>query len=155
MSTSDHAKVVTKPPFIFLASVAVGLGIHRLWPASFGLPERALWLLGAVVVLLAILLAATSLIQFRRGDQNPDPQTPTPSLYTDGVYAWSRNPIYISVALLQSGIALLVDIPGILILVTPALFLIHYGVVIPEEAYLEKRFGKDFQEYRLSVRRWL
>ena len=33
--------------------------------------------------------------------------------------------------------------------------MIHYGVIIPEENYLEKEFGKDYLEYKKSVRRWL
>ena len=155
MKDNDHARVITKPPLIFLIAVLVGWGIHWIWPAAFSLTRSTSWLLGGAAIVLAVLLAAWSLIRFRRGEQNPDPQTPTPSLYTDGPYARSRNPIYVALAVLQVGIALIANIPWILLMVIPALMIVHFGIVIPEEAYLEERFGDNFREYRARVRRWI
>lgn len=155
MPGSDHARVITKPPFIFLAAVVAGWGLDKLWPGTFGLSRSSYWTLGGASIAVALALAAWSLSRFRRGEQNPDPQTPTPSLYTDGPYAWSRNPIYVAVAILQAGIALVLDIPWILLMVIPAIIIVHFGVVIPEETYLEERFGDGFRQYRTRVRRWI
>ena len=44
---------------------------------------------------------------------------------------------------------------GILILAVPLAITIHYGVVLREEAYLERRFGDAYRDYKARVRRWL
>ena len=45
--------------------------------------------------------------------------------------------------------------PWILILTLPLAIIIRYGVVAREEAYLERRFGDAYRDYKVRVRRWL
>ena len=56
---------------------------------------------------------------------------------------------------LGSGIGLVVRSPWILILTLPVAFTMRYGVVAREEAYLERRFGDAYRDYKARVRRWL
>ena len=53
------------------------------------------------------------------------------------------------------GIGLVVRSPSILLLAVPLAITIHYGVVVREEAYLERRFGDAYREYKARVGRWL
>ena len=74
---------------------------------------------------------------------------------TTGIHGWSRNPIYLGMFLVYLGIGLVVRSPSILLLAVPLAITIHYGVVVREEAYLERRFGDAYREYKARVGRWL
>ncbi len=76
-------------------------------------------------------------------------------LVTGGIHGWSRNPIYIGMFLIYAGIGIAAGSPWILILALPLAIILHYGVVPREEAYLERRFGDAYRDYRARVRRWL
>jgi protein-S-isoprenylcysteine O-methyltransferase Ste14 len=65
------------------------------------------------------------------------------------------NPIYIALALIHVGLALLADSAWALVLLAPALAIVRLGVIAPEEAYLATRFGDAFAAYTARVRRWL
>jgi protein-S-isoprenylcysteine O-methyltransferase Ste14 len=80
---------------------------------------------------------------------------PTRALVTTGVHGWSRNPIYLGLFLVYGGIGLAARSPWALILTLPLAITIRYGVVAREEAYLERRFGKAYRDYKARVRRWL
>jgi protein-S-isoprenylcysteine O-methyltransferase Ste14 len=80
---------------------------------------------------------------------------PTRTLVTTGIHGRSRNPIYLGMLLVYGGIGLTVRSPWILILGLPLAVTIRYGVVAREEAYLKRRFGDAYRDYKARVRRWL
>jgi protein-S-isoprenylcysteine O-methyltransferase Ste14 len=74
---------------------------------------------------------------------------------TTGIHGWTRNPIYLGLFLVYGGIGIAARSPWTLILTLPLAFTIRYGVVGREEAYLERRFGDAYRDYKARVRRWL
>ena len=74
---------------------------------------------------------------------------------TTGIHGWTRNPIYLGMFLMYGGIGMAVRSPWILILALPLAIAIRYGVVAREEAYLERRFGDAYRDYKARVRRWV
>jgi len=80
---------------------------------------------------------------------------PTRALVTTGIHGWSRNPIYLGMFLIYGGIGIVVRSPWILILLLLLAITMRYGVVAREEAYLERRFGDAYRDYKARVRRWL
>ena len=77
------------------------------------------------------------------------------SLQTTGIYSVSRNPMYLSLLLIYTGLAFLIGNWWNIILL-PLLFLVVQEYVIKrEEKYLERRFGQEYLNYKLKVRRWL
>ena len=68
---------------------------------------------------------------------------------------FSRNPMYIALTLLYLGIAIYFGLVWALLLLPFALATIHYGVIIREESYLERKFGEDYLAYKSRVRRWI
>jgi protein-S-isoprenylcysteine O-methyltransferase Ste14 len=80
---------------------------------------------------------------------------PTSALVSTGVHGWSRNPIYVGLFLIYVGVGLAVRSVWALILTLPLAITIRYGVVAREEAYLERRFGDVYRDYKRRVRRWL
>jgi protein-S-isoprenylcysteine O-methyltransferase Ste14 len=77
------------------------------------------------------------------------------SLVTGGIHGWSRNPIYVGMFLIYGGIGVASQSLWTLILALPLAISLRYGVVAREEAYLERRFGDAYRDYKARVGRWL
>ena len=151
----DRPDVVAPPPFIFLGAVAVGLLFQALLPARlFGnaVPAR---MFGGVLVLVGLTLSTLVVRYFRRAGTPVSPRYASRQLVASGPYRFSRNPDYVGQALTVVGLALLFDIPWVLIAIVPAWLLVRYGVVAREEEYLQALFGEEYARYRRRVRRWL
>ncbi|MFA5862769.1 MAG: isoprenylcysteine carboxylmethyltransferase family protein, partial [Candidatus Thermoplasmatota archaeon] len=83
------------------------------------------------------------------------PDRPSTKIVSHGVYARTRNPIYVGFALITAGVAFLADSLWALAAVPIGLALIHAFVVVREERYLERKFGEEYLAYKRLVRRWL
>ncbi|HDS1779849.1 TPA: isoprenylcysteine carboxylmethyltransferase family protein [Pseudomonas putida] len=116
------------------------------------------WLLVATGALLfaagaVMMLAAAGL--FRRLGTNIPPSRPTTLIATTGPYRWTRNPMYLGMALVYAGIAVCFDGAIALALLPLVLIVIQRQVIAREERYLEAKFGDDYRRYKAKVRRWL
>jgi protein-S-isoprenylcysteine O-methyltransferase Ste14 len=146
--------VIARPPLIYLGFLSGGLALDVFWPSRiFATPLGIV--VGVVVVALGAGLLAWSVATFRRAGTPVQTRRPTAVLVTAGPYRFSRNPIYIALALIHVGLALLADSAWALVLLAPALAIVRLGVIAPEEAYLATRFGDAFAAYTARVRRWL
>ncbi len=152
----DTPGVVAPPPLLFLGALAIGLAIDfGLLRLPTGLPRLLRIGAGAVLAGAAVALAAGAFGQFRRAGTAVEPWHPSTALMTGGVYRFTRNPIYLALALLYAGAALAADSGVALVLLPPLLAVVQIGVVSREERYLERKFGDEYRRYRASVRRWL
>jgi protein-S-isoprenylcysteine O-methyltransferase Ste14 len=151
----DHANVVVLPPLLYLGSLAAAVAAQWVvdLPLPFGPALRRP--LGAALLVGGIALGVAFARAFARTGQDRNPNTPTPSLITTGLYRYSRNPAYVSLTAIQVGIGLLVDNGWVLVALIPVLGVMHYGVILREEAYLERRFGDEYSRYKARVRRWV
>ena len=130
-------------------------GLARLLPAPLGLPGNMFIATGAFTA--GSLLIALAIVTFRRAHTTLDPRAPERSstLVTHGVFALSRNPIYVGFALWLLALALYLEnasaIAGV------AAFVLYMQLVqIPaEESALRAHFGDAFENYRQKTRRWL
>jgi protein-S-isoprenylcysteine O-methyltransferase Ste14 len=153
----DSARVKLPPPLVFLGALLVGLvlghlvGNPRVPLLSHSLQNLLGWL--AIVLGAGTGLSGASL--FRRVGTELKPWKPSTALVTDGVFRWTRNPMYLGMALLYAGIALVVDSLVALLLLIPVVLVIQREVIEREEAYLETRFGDRYRAYRATVRRWI
>jgi len=108
-----------------------------------------------VLLITGISLSLSALWLFQRSGQEPEPWKPSPNLIGRGPYRFSRNPIYLSMVLLQSAFGLVFDNLWIVMLALPALLVVHYTAVLPEERYLVDRFGDAYSRYTAAVPRYL
>ncbi len=153
---SGGARVRVPPPLVFLVGIGGGalLGAFiRPLPAPFG--RSADLALASVLALFGLFMILGALRWFRRTGQEPQPWTPSPELIAQGPYRFSRNPIYIGMALLQSSLGLVFDNVWIVLLAASALIVVHYTAVLPEERYLAERFGDAYFRYAATVPRYL
>jgi protein-S-isoprenylcysteine O-methyltransferase Ste14 len=83
------------------------------------------------------------------------PGEPATALVTAGPYRFTRNPVYIGFVLVYFGLSIVLTSVWVLLLLAPVLVILQRGVVKPEEAYLERKFGDAYRAYEARVPRWL
>ena len=151
------AGVITRPPFLYLACLILGLVLDRMMRLPLTLPKTALvrWSAGGGLILLGVAIFAGGVRNFFRAATPVPSNQPVRALVTTGIHGWSRNPIYVGMFLLYAGIGLVARSAWVLILTLPLAITLRYGVVAREEAYLERRFGDAYRDYKARVRRWL
>ena len=151
---NDSPEVLLFPPLIPLAMLAVGAALQWLLPFGWPAPpwQIAIGLILALAGLAVVLLGVHAL---RRHGTNVRPTQPTLAIATDGIFAWTRNPIYVGGIALSAGIALALGLTWALLLHPFGILLLHRGVVLREERYLARKFGKAYRSYQATVRRYL
>jgi protein-S-isoprenylcysteine O-methyltransferase Ste14 len=157
VTDTETAGVITRPPLLFLAPLVIGFVLDRLLPLPVPIPGIDLvhWIIGGSLILIGLALAASGIRNFSRARTSFLSIKPTRALVTTGIHGWTRNPIYLGMFLIYGGIGVAAQSPWILILALPLAITIRLGVVAREEAYLERRFGDAYRDYKARVRRWL
>jgi protein-S-isoprenylcysteine O-methyltransferase Ste14 len=149
--------ILTRPLFLYFACLILGLVLDGVLPLPPVLRETTLvrWTVGGGLILLGVAIAAAGIRNFSRSATPVPSNRPVRALVTTGIHGWSRNPIYIALLLLYIGVGLAARSPWVLVLTLPLAITVRYGVVAREEAYLERRFGDAYRDYKVRVRRWL
>jgi protein-S-isoprenylcysteine O-methyltransferase Ste14 len=155
---ADRPGVIARPPRIALLLLAIGAALTWLWPLPLlppGWPAAGRYGAGSALLALGLGVMGAALRAFRRGGTNVETSKAATALVTDGIYAWTRNPMYVALTLLFAGIAALLNsawLGGLLVLYVAVL---RVGVIRAEERYMEAKFGDRYRAYRARVRRWL
>ena len=123
--------------------------IPRGWLTAAGIP------LGGLLVLLGVALIVLARRELARHGQPTDPGRPTRQVVTTGVFAISRNPLYLGGLCVLAGVALTFSLGWALLTIPLALLACHYVLIGPEERFLSERFGAEYRRYAASVRRWI
>jgi len=151
---SDNPGVIAFPPALYGVTLAIALGINSLFPVSF-LPRLVSLPMAALATIGAGWFSTSAFRTMKRAQTAIDPAKPTTAIVSDGVFCFSRNPIYLSLTLLYIAISLLFSAFWALILLLPLLVVIQIGVIAREEQYLERKFGSTYLSYKAQVRRWI
>jgi len=143
------------PVWMLLFAVAMWL-LQRHWPVLILIP--APWnRLGWAVMAAAAAAPIAAFRQFTHAHTTPNPHTPeaTTTLVTTGVYAWTRNPMYLGLSGLLLGWA--IRLGALSAFAGPLLFvpLMVRIQIRPEECTLRAKFGEDYERYCRGVNRWL
>lgn len=150
----DTAGVWVPPPLLYIVGLAIGIGLDALLP-SVSLSRALAWSVGGLLLVAGLCLAASFFGAFWRARTPVDLRKPTSALVTSGPYRLSRNPGYISLALIYAGVAILASTLWAFVSLVPTLLVIEYGVIRREERYLERKFGTEYTSYKARTRRWL
>lgn len=146
------AGVMFPPPFIFVGLLMLGPLIDRL----LGLPPLPIpGGLSMIFLFPGFILIGIAIGLFRRNGENPNPATVTGGIIDTGIYARTRNPMYLGMAIAYLGFAILLHSMPSLLLWPVALFIVRTQVIAREERYLEAKFGQAYLDYTKRVRRWL
>ena len=149
----DVAGVIAPPPIIFLVPLAVGLYEHTSHPVHFATRPIAI-ALGAIIFVVALPIFIAASKGFKKADTPVVPWEPTRAIIEEWPYSFSRNPIYLSMAMMYVGISLMFNTWWPIFLLPLVLLVIRRGVILREEAYLTRKFGDQYLAYKQRVRRW-
>jgi protein-S-isoprenylcysteine O-methyltransferase Ste14 len=150
----DHPDIIAPPPLIFFACALLSWLLQQLFPlqvmsCSLSLP------IGLAVACSAGSLALWAVRVMKASGTNVRPDRPALKIVTSGPYGFTRNPMYLSLCLVQLGLGFILDgwIP--LLCTIPLALILHFGVIVREEQYLESKFGKQYVSLKTTVRRWI
>ena len=145
------------PPLALFIIFAV-----MIWAAGAYLPAGNVALPGhRVVAFIAFLLGlgvvSAGVFEFRRRKTTMSPFSPerTASVVSSGIYRWSRNPMYLGMALALFGLSVWrSSLPGFAVVLLFCLYLTRFQIQ-PEERMLLKLFSAEYAAYLAQVRRWI
>ncbi|MFG5779717.1 methyltransferase family protein [Comamonas sp. J-3] len=144
------------PPVVALLCAALMWAVAHYWPSS---AWAGPWRLPLTLLLVALGGAAdlSGLLAFRRHRTTVNPLAPQNSstVVQDGIYRYSRNPMYLGMALLLTAWAVWLAQPACLLVLPLFVGYITRFQILPEERILQARFGTPYQDYLRRVRRWL
>tara|TARA_B000000475_G_scaffold124003_1_gene100216 strand:- start:2715 stop:3161 length:447 start_codon:yes stop_codon:yes gene_type:complete len=104
---------------------------------------------------LAVLIFAVRLFRKDKTTVNPLSPEQATKLVTDGIFKYSRNPMYLGMALILCSIAVIFNLIGGIVLVALFCFYITKFQIIPEERAMSNLFSQDFDKYKEATRRWI
>ncbi len=150
------AKVIAPPPVLFVGTLVVALLVDRLvWRLPLDLPDAPRYGIGGILVLLGAVLLFFAATSFARAGTGVRHKAGSSALVTSGPHAFTRNPMYLGMALAYAGFALLADSLVALLALAPLLLVIQFGVIAVEERFMEATFGDDYRAYKKRVRPWI
>lgn len=156
MDTANRPNNVPWPPLLFGGAAAIALLLHWRAPLPFPPPPMAtlLEVLGVGLILCALLIDGIAFLAFRRHQTTILPHKRAENLITTGIYAWSRNPIYLANFMLVAGAGLALGIWALVVAAPVALLATWKLAVQREEQHLAKRFGPAWESYARTTGRW-
>src|SRR5450432_2797936 len=153
-TTRDTDGVIAPPPLIYAATLGLAFLLRQRVPLPI-VPRKIKNVLGGILIGGAIVPAFLAFRGMRNAGTNVNPAQPTTALIVKGPYRFTRNPIYLGMTALYTGIAILANTLWPILLLPGVLFVMTRGVIEHEEAYLEQKFGEQYVTYKEKVRRWI
>jgi protein-S-isoprenylcysteine O-methyltransferase Ste14 len=148
----DRGSILAPAPVLLVLTFAAGVVLDRFERVEV-LPRPLKFLLGGPSFAVGTALFVGAIRGMRAADTGPSHEDDPPELLTDGVFRYSRNPIYLGNRLQYTGLSFLYNSAWPVVVLTP--LLVHFDRVIGrEEDYLESTFGQEFKRYRETVPRW-
>jgi protein-S-isoprenylcysteine O-methyltransferase Ste14 len=142
------------PPGWLLLALLSQWGLHHWLPIAQVL-RPPLSGCGTVFLGAGIGLAFSGVSAFRRARTSVIPFERSTALVTGGVYRYTRNPMYLGLALIVAGTALLLGSVGALVPLPLFVWILQAGYIRAEERFLTGIFGSEYLQYTERVRRWL
>ena len=112
---------------------------------------------GSLMIIIGIVIILLAIIQFKKYKTSITPLNPSNAtkLIVYGIYKFSRNPMYLGLLLILSGISIIQNPIGGLLFVPAFILYINHFQIIPEESAMLDLFKDDFLKYKENVRRWI
>ena len=155
--TQDASSPLPWPPIVFGSAALIAALLTWLTPLPVpqGMGYLALRLLGGFALAAGIALIVAAGGQFRKAGTGIVPTKPTTAIVGAGIYATTRNPMYLGMALILLGLGFATASPWFFIADIFAIPAVTKLAIEREEAYLERKFGGEYLAYKARVRRWL
>tara|TARA_X000000368_G_scaffold399348_1_gene370246 strand:+ start:150 stop:596 length:447 start_codon:yes stop_codon:yes gene_type:complete len=148
METKIPPPIVT---LVFGLSIYFSRGIFQLVEIKYS------FYFGILLLILGFIILISAVRLFRKDETTVNPLSPEQAtkLVTDGIFKYSRNPMYLGMALVLGSIAIFFNLIGGIILVALFCAYITKFQILPEERAMRDLFSDDFDKYTKVTRRWI
>ena len=156
-STSQGSKINPinyRPPRIAMSLLMVATAFHLLLPSQSSYQFPSVFLAG-VSIALGFTVMMVAWWQFKERKVAICPTAPTEFLITEGVYRFTRNPMYLGMVTMLGGIAIYFGTAPFYIATIVYFVVIDRWFCQYEEEKLVATFGRAYEDYRSKTRRWL
>mgnify|MGYP001800773643 CR=1 FL=1 len=143
------------PPVWLILAIAAAWWQARILPLGLSLEGAVADALSGLLIGAGVILIVAAVLAFRRARTTIIPHQTPSNLITTGIFARTRNPIYLADALILTGLILRFDAVASLVLVPIFVWWIERRFIIPEENRMRRTFRADFAAYERKVRRWV
>ncbi len=154
LAPADHPNVKIHPPVLTLIHLVIAFLLTWFLPIPFGVPAT-LKLIGFFLVLIGVVFGSAAFYAFSKARTTLNPHGSVSTVVTDGIYSFSRNPIYLAFLLMLIGFPLDSGSYWGVVLAPVMMLSMNRLVIEKEEVYLEKKFRDVYTSYKSRVRRWL
>jgi protein-S-isoprenylcysteine O-methyltransferase Ste14 len=155
-SSTDVPSIIAPAPWIVFTALGLGFAFDQMhvFKVLAHVTSAIRTPAGLVLFAAGAWCIFRANVIFHRVETPFQPWRPTRTIAANDIYACTRNPMYQGFILLGLGLAVLFRSDWAALLMIPAALLVHHGVVLREEAYLERRFGEAYRHYKDTVPRW-
>ena len=156
MKTNDNPGVYVPPPMIYAFVFGMASIAQFVKPIHFHFfKSPRSHFTGWIFLILAIGIMFLSIGKFLRTKNTLITIRPANTLQTNGIYTFTRNPMYLSLILLYISVACFTGNCWAFIFLPVLILIIQYYVILREEKYLERAFAEEYRIYKKKVRRWI
>ena len=115
------------------------------------------FIFGSFMIISGLIIILSAIILFKKYQTTITPLNPSNAtkLITDGIYKFSRNPMYLGLLLVLVGISIILNLTGGFFFILLFILYINLFQIIPEENAMVDLFKDEFLEYKKNVRRWI
>ncbi|MFB3893478.1 MAG: isoprenylcysteine carboxylmethyltransferase family protein [Phycisphaerae bacterium] len=147
-------KKIVPPLRLLVACIAAQVAPRLLWPIAVWFPFPLNYI-GVLPVAAGFTLAGMGLRRFRAAGTNIHPFVEADKLVTDGVYRFTRNPMYLGLAIVLVGSWILNRCAAGGLVVPVFILIADRWYIRGEEKMLSRKFGRQYDHYRARTRRWV
>ena len=142
------------PPIVTLV---FGLSIYFSREIFHSVEIKYSFYIGILLLILGLAILISAVRLFRKDKTTVNPLSPEQAtkLVTDGIFKYSRNPMYLGMVFILSSMAVFFNLIGGIILIALFCFYITKFQIIPEERAMSNLFSQDFNKYKHATRRWI
>lgn len=142
------------PPLLLIITLGVMVVAAYVWPIDALIPKPARWA-GALAAAIGLVIAAIGARVFRQVGTNIKTFDAPQKLVTTGLFAHSRNPMYLGFAMCAIGLGVALGAVSPLLIAAVFCVILDRWYIRFEEAVMQDTFGAEYDRYRAHVRRWL
>ena len=112
-------------------------------------------LIGVLGLIFSVGIFISGFRLFKSYEEDPLPTTPTNRIIKTGIFAYTRNPIYLAFVLFLLSMFLVFENVMYFLSALGLAIWLHHWVIKSEEEYLQQQFKDDYDRYKNAVNRWL
>ena len=139
--------------------IAVGLLVISYLIGEFILPKYHLLyvfkLLGILGLILSVIIFFLGFNIFKSYDENPEPASTTNRIIKTGIFAYTRNPIYLAIVMFFLSMFLVFENVMYFLSAVGLAIWLHNYVIKSEENFLLNKFPDEYDRYMKAVKRWI